>query len=109
MVNGVVRMMKLVEERSGIGELMLNETTVRQVRYSVSRFQGIVESSGLPIPGLYKIEGSIDFDAGFDICRWIGTPLRLRLEDGRVLGVTVVNAEGRVLSEGHGPSKCLCC
>jgi hypothetical protein len=109
MVNGVVRMMKLVEERSGIGELMLNETTVGQVRYSVRRFQGIVESSGLPIPGLYKIEGSIDCEEGSDLCSWIGTPVRLRLEDGRVLGITVVNGEGRILSEGHGPSKCLCC
>jgi hypothetical protein len=40
---------------------------------------------------------------------WIGTSLGLKLDDGRVLGITIVDAAGRILSEGHGPSKCLCC
>jgi hypothetical protein len=33
----------------------------------------------------------------------------LRLEDGRALPVTLADACGRVLSEGHGPSRCQCC
>ena len=33
----------------------------------------------------------------------------LKLTDGRVLGITIVDTSGRILSEGHGPSKCLCC
>ena len=101
--------MKIVEESSGLGELMLNGAVLRQVRYRISRFQGMVEGSGLPIPGLHRIEGSIDYDAGADSPGWIGAPLSLKLEDGRVLGITVVDRVGRILSEGHGPSKCLCC
>jgi hypothetical protein len=102
-------MMKLVEESSGIGELTSNEMVLRQVPYRFSRYQGLVEGSGLPIPGLHRIEGSIDFDTSTDPLEWVGIPLNLRLQDGRVLGITVVNSQGRILTEGHGPSKCLCC
>jgi hypothetical protein len=102
-------MMKLVEESSGIGELMLDGDLLQRVSYRLSRFQGMIEGSGLPIPGLHRIEGSIEFTAGTDPNEWIALPLSLKLEDGRVLGVMLVNAEGRILSEGHGPTKCLCC
>ena len=101
--------MKLVEESSGAGELMLNGEPLRPVRYRISRYQGMVEGSGLPIPGLHRIEGSIDFDASKDSVDWIGVPLALKLDDGRVLGITLIGIDGRVLSEGHGPMKCLCC
>ena len=103
------RMMKLVEEKSGAAELMMNGRTLRSVRYSISRYQGVVESSGLPIPGLHKIEGSIDYDTKKDSPAWIGTALALKLDDGRVLAITLVNNEGRILSEGHGPMSCGCC
>jgi hypothetical protein len=105
----VAVMMKLVEESAGTGELLLDELRLRRVRYRVSRFQGMSEGSGLPIPGLHRIEGSIDFDAAADPLEWIGRPLRLKLEDGRILGIELLDAAGRILSEGHGPSKCLCC
>ena len=101
--------LKLVEEHSGIGELMQNGRTIRRIGYQVRRYQGMSEGSGLPIPGLFRIEGSIAFDASTDPMEWIGASLGLKLEDGRVLGITVVDTDGRVLSEGHGPSKCLCC
>jgi hypothetical protein len=101
-------MMKLVEESSGVGELTMDGLTLCKVRYRVSRFQGMMEGSGLPIPGLHRIEGVIEF-SGNDPRNWIGVPLGLKLRDGRVLGITLVNTEGRILSEGHGPSKCLCC
>jgi hypothetical protein len=101
--------MKLMEESSGIGELTLDGAMLCQVRYRLSRFQGMMEGSGLPIPGLHRIEGFIDFDGKSDALEWIGTPLALKLADGRMLGVTIVNTEGRILSEGHGPSKCQCC
>jgi hypothetical protein len=102
-------MMKLVEETSGIGELTSDESVPRQVRYRVSRFQGMTEGSDLPIPGLHRTEGSIEFNENTYPLEWIGIPLRLKLQDGRVMGITLVNTEGRILSEGHGPSKCLCC
>jgi hypothetical protein len=102
-------MMKFVEELSGIGDLLLNGTLLRQVRYRVRRFQAVVESSGLPIPGLHRIEGTIDFDSSKDPEEWIGSALSLRLTDGRVLAITLVDRNGRILNEGHGPTKCLCC
>src|SRR5689334_19348535 len=102
-------MMKLVEDCAGLGELTSNGQALRQVRYRISRFQGIAEGSGLPIPGLFRIEGSIDFQAGKDSPNWINAALTLRLEDGRSLQITVVDDSGRVLSEGHGPMKCMCC
>jgi len=102
-------MMKLVEETAGLGNLEQTGRAIRQVHYRITRFQGIVEGSGLPIPGLFRIEGSIDFDTRQDFQEWINTPLTLRLEDGRALAITVVDNSGRVLSEGHGPMKCMCC
>ena len=101
--------MKLVEESAGLGELTHNGQALRQVRYRISRFQGIMEGSGLPIPGLYRIEGSIDCDSSKDSPNWIDRPLTLRLEDGRSLQITIIDNSGRVLSEGHGPLKCMCC
>ena len=98
--------MKLVEENSGLGELMQNGQALRQVRYRIHRYQGMIEGSGLPIPGFFRIEGSIEAGDCGDL---IGASLALRLEDRRVLGITIVSREGRILSEGHGPNKCMCC
>jgi hypothetical protein len=102
-------MMKLVEETAGAGELLLNDATARRVQYSVSRFQGVMEGSGLPVPGLHRIEGAIHFQPNEDPREWVGVPLQLKLEDGRVLGITLLDSSGRILSEGHGPSRCFCC
>jgi len=102
-------MMTLVEESSGVGELTLNGVVLCQVRYQVCRFQGMMEGSGLPIPGLHRIEGFLEFNPDTDPSEWISVPMSLRLEDGRVIGIAVVNKEGGILSEGHGPSRCLCC
>jgi len=102
-------MMKLVETGSGLGALMRNDIFLRQVRYEVQRYQGVMEGSGMPIPGLFRIEGSIDFDATRDSSDWINVPLTLKLEDGRALGIVLADSAGRVLSEGHGPLKCMCC
>jgi hypothetical protein len=103
------RMMKLVEELTGRGELILNGATLRAVEYSIARHQAFVDHSGLPIPGLHRIEGAIDFNAARDPAYWIGLPLSLKLEDGRVFGIRLISDDGRILSEGHGPSRCLCC
>ena len=101
--------MKLVEETSGTGELTRNGDPLCTTPYRIRRFQGMTEGSGMPIPGLFRIEGSLEFLPGTDSREWIGVPLQLKLEDGRVLGIALINSEGRILSEGHGPSKCFCC
>lgn len=98
---------KLVEQLSGTGELVHEETVVQTVRYTIARYQGMFEGNGMPIPGLHRIEGSTDFEVA-DVSL-IGRPLTLRLEDGRALRVMLAARDGRLLSEGHGPSRCLCC
>jgi hypothetical protein len=103
-----VVMMKLVEEDAGIGKLLLNGVIVCEVRYRVRRYQGIIEPSGLPIPGLHRIEGAVEFEASTDAQEWVGTPMHLKFQDGRLLGITLAS-DGRIFGEGHGPSKCLCC
>ena len=98
---------KLVEQLSGTGDLENDGTLLGRVRYSISHYQGMLVGSGMPIPGLHRIEGSTDFEVT-DVSL-IGRPLVLRLEDGRALGVMLAARDGRLLSEGHGPSRCLCC
>jgi len=98
---------KLIEESSGVGELVKDGFVIGQVRYSISRYQGMLVGSGMPIPGLHRLEGSTDFEVS-DVSL-IGRPLMLRLEDGRALGVTLAARDGRLLSEGHGPGGCSCC
>jgi hypothetical protein len=98
---------KLVEQSSGTGQLVHNGTLLGAVRYSISRFQGFLIGSGMPIPGLHRLEGTTDYQVS-DVTL-IGRPLMLRLEDGRALTVTIAARDGRLLSEGHGPSRCSCC
>jgi hypothetical protein len=100
-------MMKLVEEYAGVGDLNAKEAVIPQVRYRISRYQGFVEHSGLPIPGVHRIEGSVETTA--DLEPLVGASMILRLEDGRAIAITIADTNGRVLAEGHGPSRCLCC
>ena len=101
--------MKLVEECAGVGDLSGQGEVLRQVRYKIARYQAFSAGNGLPIPGFHRIEGAIDLPPNEDVADLVGAPLVLRLEDGRALAVTLADAAGRVLSEGHGPSRCLCC
>ena len=98
---------KLVDTATGTGELILNGTILSRVRYSIRRYQGVLVGSGMPIPGLHRIEGSTDYEVA-DVTL-IGRPLMLRLEDGLALTVALADRTGRLLSEGHGPSRCSCC
>lgn len=100
-------MLKMVEEYSGVGDLTAKDTLVGHVRYTIARYQGMQES-GLPIPGLHRIEGRVEVSQDA-VAGLIGMPLVLKLEDGRSLGITLADADGRVLAEGHGPTRCLCC
>jgi hypothetical protein len=99
---------KLVEECSGNGDLIRAGQVVRRVRYRVDRYQGMTDGSDMPIPGLHRIEGSVDLDAptAGDL---VGAGVTLKLEDGRSIDVTL-DADGRLLAEGHGPGRgCSCC
>jgi len=71
---------KLVEQLTGTGQLVHEETVLGDVRYTIARYQGMFEGNGMPIP-----------------------------EDGRALRVMLAARDGRLFSEGHGPSRCTCC
>jgi hypothetical protein len=100
----------LVEECSGSGDLMSRGEVLSRVRYQLDRYQGMLEGSGMPIPGLHRLEGRIEFDEGGRASGLVGESLTLRLEDGRTVGVTLAGDDGRILAEGHGPGRgCSCC
>jgi hypothetical protein len=102
--------LKLIEEGAGVGDLLQDNVLLQRVRYRFSRYQGMLEGSGMPVPGLHRLEGSIDFDVKDAPAHLVGAALTLRLEDGRSLNVTLVDRSGRILTVGHGPGGgCRCC
>ena len=108
----ITPMVKLVEQCSGTGHLIRDNEVVRQVRYDISVFQGTLGDSGLPVPGLRTLTGSIDVGAATisgDPGDLVGTVLTLRLEDGRHLGIRLADAAGAVTEPAHGHGACLCC
>ena len=100
--------MRLVDESAGVGELAVGERRFSGIRYEVRRFQGIAPS-GLPVPGLHRIEGRVTLDGSADLQALARSNCTLHLEDGRTMALTLIDEEGRVLAEGHGPSRCHCC
>ena len=101
--------MKLVEEISGVGALRWQDQRFGRVPYRISRFQGM-SGSGMPIPGLHRIEGVIELREIAAAARLVGASFTLELEDGRSLSLTLADDAGRVLAEGHGPKHgCSCC
>ena len=100
--------MNAIEELTGQGELLWPGIAPRSVGYRLTRHQGLA-ANGMPVPGLFRVEGRLDFGGGDVPDDAFGRTLTLRLADGRSIGVTLASRDGRVLSEGHGPSRCLCC
>ena len=101
--------MQLVEQYAGIGSLRWRDRTVGPISYRIARYQGMA-TSGLPIPGLHRIEGTVALDSVADATAFVGADITLELEDGRTLALTVADSAGRVLAEGHGPGRgCSCC
>jgi hypothetical protein len=101
--------LKLVEEYSGVGSLRWRDKTLGTIPYRISRYQGMA-ISGLPIPGLHRIEGMLELASVPDAAALIGADVALELADGRTLALTVADEHGRVLAEGHGPRRgCGCC
>jgi hypothetical protein len=101
-------LLKLVEECAGVGRVGWRDQQFAPVVYRIRRFQGMT-SSGLPVPGVHRIEGEIGTGAIPDPARLVASDLTLELEDGRALRIALADADGRVLGEGHGPSRCSCC
>ena len=99
--------MKAVEEYAGVGQLQWPGGS-RVVGYRLTRLQGMA-ANGLPVPGLFRIEGDLDLRGEAVPGSVVGAEVMLKLVDGRSMRVTLTTPEGRVLSEGHGPSRCLCC
>ena len=102
-------MVKLVEECSGDGELLLKSLVLRRVRYQIKVFQGVFEGNGLPIPTQRTIEGRIDLDNPHESSELIGADLMLRLDDGRTIGVTIADETGAIHQRRHGGGACGCC
>ena len=101
--------MKLVEESEGRGRLTVRGEAVADVPYAIRRYQAMT-TGGLPVPGLHRIEGRVGLGAlPAAIALEALAEVRLELEDGRSLALTLVNADGQVLAEGHGPGRCGCC
>ncbi|MBN1238725.1 MAG: hypothetical protein JXB36_09490 [Gammaproteobacteria bacterium] len=99
---------KLVEDSAGVGQVAWRDEVFPEVRYEVRRYQGMT-SSGLPVPGLHRIEGSVDLGSVSRRAEILHEDFVLHLEDGRAMRVTLADEDGRVLAEGHGPSRCTCC
>jgi hypothetical protein len=101
--------MKLVEESEGRGRLTVAGRAVDEVPYAIRRYQAMT-TGGLPVPGLHRIEGRVGLEAlPAAIALEADAQVQLELEDGRSLALTLVDANGQVLAEGHGPGRCGCC
>jgi hypothetical protein len=101
--------LKLVEQYAGVGSVRCGDRTLAAIPYRISRFQGMA-LSGLPIPGLHRIEGTLALANVPAAAELVGANVTLELEDGRSLALTVADHNGRVLAEGHGPGHgCGCC
>jgi hypothetical protein len=101
-------MFRVTEETSGTGEISRHGEVLHRVRYRISRFQGHLGEGGLPVPGLYRIEGELRFDNAGTPPDVACAPVNLRLEDGRSMEVTVA-PDGRFVTEGRHPRGCSCC
>jgi hypothetical protein len=101
-------MMKLVEETSGTGELLLKSLVLRRVRYQIKVFQGMY-GNGMPNPMQRTVEGSIEVGAEEGAGDLVGANLTLRLEDGRRIGVTIADDSGTIHQRPACTAGCSCC
>jgi hypothetical protein len=100
-------MFKLIEDSNGTGELS-RQGVPQRVSYRIKRFQGHLGEGGLPVPGLYRIEGRVEFDEHGAPGVIAGDCVTLRLQDGRSMDVTL-GPDGTFLTEGRHPRGCSCC
>ena len=101
-------MVKLVEETSGTGELLLKSLVLRQVRYRIKVFQGMF-GNGMPNPTQRTVEGAVDFGDEAGAADLVGASLTLKLEDGRRIGVTIADDAGTIQQRPPCTTGCSCC
>lgn len=101
-------MVKLVEETSGRGELLLKNLVLRQVRYEIKVFQGMF-GNGMPNPTQRTVEGSIDLGGDGGTGDLVGANLTLCLEDGRKIGVVIADESGAIHQRPACVTGCSCC
>jgi hypothetical protein len=98
----------IVQNFEGQGEMHWRGQVFERVRYELKRIQRLT-GGGMPVPGLHRIEGRVEPE-GLNLSGAIeGASIALKLDDGRTMNLTITDAAGNVLAEGHGPSKCGCC
>jgi len=90
--------MEIVKQASGVGDLFDHDSRIGTVRYTLSIYQHTLGPGGLPVPGLERLEGSIDVGGAISAEPLVGRTLALKLADGRVLAIVLADAEGRVTS-----------
>ena len=98
-------MVKLVEEASGDGELLLKSRVLGPVRYQIKVFQGTF-GNGMPNPAERTVEGSID---GTDLAGLVGINLTLQLQDSRKIGITISDESGTIHTRPACTTGCSCC
>jgi hypothetical protein len=103
--------MEIVQDAAGVGDLFHNESLVGQVRYALSIYQQTLGPGGFPVPGLNRLEGSIEIGPDFSAGPLVGHALALRLSDGRVLDIVLTDSAGRVASCAPAAHRrgCSCC
>jgi hypothetical protein len=101
-------MVKLMEESSGTGELLLKSHVLGPVRYQIKVFQGMFPN-GLPNPLQRSVEGSVELGGGSGAGDLVGARLTLRLEDGRKIGITISDADGAIVHRATCTTACGCC
>ena len=72
--------MKAVEEYAGEGQLIMTGES-RPVGYHLTRLQGMA-ANGLPVPGLFRIEGEIDLRGTRLSAKIVPTPFYKRRTQG---------------------------
>src|ERR1044071_10068344 len=63
--------MRLVEQYAGIGSLRWREGTLGPIPYRIARYQGMA-TSGLPVPGVHRIEGVVTLDGIAEAAALVG-------------------------------------
>jgi hypothetical protein len=89
--------MRLLEQLSGIGELLQGNEVLQEAHYKIRIYQKVQDAeSDQPKPDSVRIEGTLDSELLRDPLGIVGAELTLRLMDGRCVPITVLDHRGRI-------------